>query len=271
MVRQIKFGLIIGVFLLIISPLSVTQGVPQTITETLPQIIEIEINGAGYYSGMRTHIKVNQVVDFLVTIDPAVTAFRGYSGTVYLRLWWYHSTRPANDWIEITKEVVSYPESTYIPPISYSIGPMDETSYPNDFGAGWISWYIELESQTGEFEFYPYLSRNTPATTIEFEAIFTTPPVTLPSDGATPADPFAYLDDWLEDIGLSDISSGFISGLSSITGNPFLLVLVIGSGVILTIFIITGRKKSQRGTARRRRRKSGGFNIANLTRRFKRG
>lgn len=272
MVSRRKSEIIMIGLLLCFSPLSHISGSPQD--TSIPDIIYAWVNGTPMSAGRYDPVLLMNSVELQFQIDPVVDRVnnRGYVGTFDVILWWKHEDMTT--YISIIQTFSTIESSTA--PFStdhYVIGPMDETTYPNNLGAGQIYWYVELEADMNRWNYFdPYLPQS-PATNIEFITGTEEPTPTIPAP-EEPVDPFeGIIDDIFEPFGLEDEARGFIRGLGSITGNPVLFFMIIAIGGLLAFVIIQGRR-AERGTPtpkqRRRKKKKepSPLSVAGLRRRF---
>ena len=269
-IMTLKSRLLIGIIILVLvcSPLATSYASIQD--DDRPRFQSAKVDGLPFSPTSNNPLQLYESIDIELAVDPVVdtTNNKGYVGTINVRLWWKHDSM--NSYLsEPDQTTQSYEATTTRLYYVFTIGPMDESSYPYNLGAGQIYWYAELEVDLDKFDYYG--SPQTPFTNIYFVTGVTTtqPVIQAPSE---PEDPF--MDFW-EDIGLGDVATGFMDGLNSIGGNPVLILLVIAIGGVISFLIISGRSAAakQRGApvkrkVKRKSKKQSKNSIRSLARRF---
>lgn len=254
MVSRRKSGIIIVGLFLLISPLSRISGSPQD--TSIPDIVYAWVGGTPMTTGRYDPVLITDSIELQFQIDPVVDRVnnRGYVGTFDVILWWKHEDMTS--YISVVQTFSTIEQSTSLFSTDhYIIGPMDETTYPNNLGAGQIYWYVELEAEMNRRNYFdPYLPQS-PALNIEFITGVEEPTPTIPAP-EEPVDPFeGIIQDIFEPLGLEEEAKGFLRGLGSITGNPVLMFMVIAIGGLLAFVIIRGRAEQRGAPAPKRPRK----------------
>jgi len=267
---NLKGRILIGIIglVFICSPLAISHASIQV--DDRPRFFQVQVDGIPITPTSNNPLQLYESIDISFIVNPVVDTINnyGYVGTISVRLWWKHESM--SSYIAEPDQITQSYETTttMLPPFVFNIGPMDETTYPNNWGAGQIYWYGELEVALDKFDYYG--SPQSPVTNIYFVPAVTTSTTVIQAP-TQPDDPFEGM---LEDIFGEEFVSGLSAGFSSIGGNPVLILLVVAIGGIIAFLIISGRRSAskKRGAPVRRKvkrkPKKQKSSIRSFTRRF---